>query len=159
MSITITTKPDFRRMYGIIREELADGLVKCGRMVILDNTTRIDLGITPDGGPQKENSPWWQAIKSRKRGHTTPLRYNDVLSDPHGYTINDHPAFGSIPLPKDTLKVSVGMTTRGFPPRSDVLVKLRAMGYKYWALTDSASAHCIELLKTSLSTALRRITD
>lgn len=117
--MAVANKPDLNAAYRIIREELGRGLVDTGRFVVKVATDAIKAQVDLDGSPQRLNAPGWAAFKKQQRGHTVPLRFDDVLSNPTRYRINGAPAM-SQHNPPQNLQVTVELPAN----RVDVVRKL-----------------------------------
>jgi hypothetical protein len=153
MPVTMTRKPDLLLYGRLLKECAAQGLIETGRQCIVDNTSRIDQRMVYDDGPQRENSEGWKEYKRKTKGHDIPLKFDEVLCNPNGYTINGAFAFSEVPPPVETLSVNVRITDLGTPPRSQVVQELRAMGYRYWGISQKIRTWFKERMVRAISDA------
>lgn len=99
---------------------------------------RIHAKLTPDGRPQRPNSP----ATVKRKGHATPLLDKGVLATPARYIRRKTPTGYVVDLP---------------PNRRDVARHLRRMGYRLWEMSDELRIHFATRLQRHLSTAQARI--
>ena len=129
----VTRRPNFERGYAVLREELANALVRAAKLIPEQLHDHIYAETTLDGGAQKQNSDSWAMKKLAEKGHTTPLRFDDVLSDPSNCTINGQSATKSVIDVPPSLRVIIRLPAS----RIAEVEKLEGMGYSVpWGITD-----------------------
>lgn len=119
-----------------LRKASQTGMRRTARRILQDIPERINARRKPSGGRQKANSPGWAFFKIATRGHSIPLRFNDVLSDPKRYRVV---------LKKDSILI--------YPPpsRRRIIPRLRRMGYEVFEIPPEASEWMDEEVRRALN--------
>ena len=92
MRIAVTHSPAWEIMMQAWPATVGSILMRAAVTFVLQNTELIHRGLKSDGSKQKENSRRWREYKQRKHGHQIPLRFDDVLSNPANWLINNRKA-------------------------------------------------------------------
>jgi hypothetical protein len=131
--------PDFKDKGGFLKT--------CGLVIVREMIAGIENETTPAGGPQKQNSPMYAALKEYTRGYTTPGKG----MAPESPYLAKETTWKRDLVDDHTLRVHAN--TR----RAAVVVKLAEMGYWFVGISVKAEKSIAKLLYQYLEGKIKKM--
>ena len=122
-------------------------LKTCGTIVAKEIVAGIESETTPAGGPQKQNSPMYAALKEYTKGYTTPGKGMAPES----------PYLAKLSTWKRDLVGDKELWIHANTKRADVVLKLADMGYWFVGITAKAEELIAKRLYQYLMSKIKKM--